>query len=114
MGVGGLPLTMSYITEATHLPHHYVQGTACCALIPSILVSAVSRIHAIPVTTASYVALGAMAGGYGGAKLALNLTENQLRHLYMASLVIFGGRSAFDAARNLKHILAKSHKGGKR
>ncbi|CAJ1956323.1 unnamed protein product [Cylindrotheca closterium] len=105
MGVGGLPLTMSYITEATHLPHHYVQGTAVCALIPSILVSAASRIHSIPVQAAVSVALGAMVGGYGGAQVALDLTEEQLRTIYMTSLVVFGGRSTFGAARNIRNII---------
>mmetsp|Transcript_29600 Transcript_29600/g.71240 ORF Transcript_29600/g.71240 Transcript_29600/m.71240 type:complete len:112 (+) Transcript_29600:3-338(+) len=105
MAVGGLPLTMSYITEATHLPHHYVQGTAVCALIPSILVSAASRIHAIPMQAAVSVALGAMVGGYGGAQMALGLTEEQLRTVYMTSLVVFGGRSTFGAARNIRNIL---------
>jgi len=107
MGVGGLPLTMSYITEATDLPHHYVQGTAVCALIPSILMSAASRMNAIPFQTAGYVALGAMGGGYGGAKVALSLSEDQLRYLYMGSLVIFGGRSAVGAFRNIRQIRRK-------
>jgi uncharacterized membrane protein YfcA len=105
MGVGGLPLAMSYITEATELPHHYVQGTAICALVPSIFMSAASRIHSIPVHTASFVAFGALVGGYGGAKLALQLTEEQLRTLFMASLVLFGGRSAVGAAQNIKRIV---------
>lgn len=109
MGVGGLPLTMSYITEATELTHHYVQGTAVCALVPSILMSATSRLHAIPIQTAGYVAFGAMVvGGYWGAQSALRLTEDQLRHLYMVSLVVFGGRSAFGAAKNIQRIYRKT------
>lgn len=108
MGVGGLPLSMSYMTEATDLPHHFVQGTAVCALLPSILTSAISRIHAIPPGPAGFVALGAMVGAYGGAKGALTLSEEQLRQLYMGSLVVFGGRSAFGAARNIQRILSKA------
>ena len=85
MGVGGLPLTISYITEVTNLPHHYVQGTAVCAVIPSILVSAISRVRVIPMSTAGCVALGAMAGGYGGANAALHMTEEHLRIIYIGS-----------------------------
>ena len=107
MGVGGLPLTMSYLTETTSLPHHYVQGTAVCALIPSILTSAVSRIHSIPLQTAGCVAMGAMGGGYVGSKFALGLTEEHLRFLYMGSLVVFGGRSVIGAARNIQRIRGK-------
>lgn len=108
MGVGGLPLTMSYITEATQLPHHYVQGTAVCALVPSILVSAASRVHSIPFQAAVSVAVGAMVGGYGGAQVALSLTEEQLRTVYMTSLIVFGGRSVVGAARNIRNILLRS------
>ena len=107
MGVGGLPLTMSYITETTNLHHHYVQGTAICAVIPSILVSAGSRLNVIPFQAATCVALGAMVGGYGGAQIALDLTEEQLRHLYMTSLVVFGSRSTYGAIQNIKAILRK-------
>jgi len=107
MGVGGLPLSMSYLTEATDLSHHYVQGTAICALLPSILASASTRLHAIPVVAASFVALGAMVGAYGGARLALTLDDDDLRHLYMGSLVIFGSRSTLGAVRNIQRILVK-------
>ena len=104
MGVGGLPLTMSYITEFVGLPHHFVQGTAVCALAPSVVMSATSRLSAIPLTTAGLVCLGASIGGYGGAKMALALNEEQLRNLYMGSLVVFGGRSVLGASQNIYRI----------
>jgi uncharacterized membrane protein YfcA len=108
MGVGGLPLSMSFLTEMTNLDHHHVQGTAVCAVIPSILTSAVSRIHAIPLATAGVVCFGAVVGGYGGAQFALALDDEQLRNLYMASLVLFGGRSMVGAAANIRQLLKKS------
>jgi uncharacterized membrane protein YfcA len=108
MGVGGLPLSMSFLTEMTNLDHHHVQGTAVCAVIPSILTSAVSRIHAIPLATAGVVCFGAVVGGYGGAQFALALDDEQLRNLYMASLVLFGGRSMVGVAANIRQLLKKS------
>ena len=39
VGVGGLPIAMSYLTVSTDLPHHLVQGTAVLAVAPSVLVS---------------------------------------------------------------------------
>ena len=42
VGVGGLPIAMSYLTVSTDLPHHLVQGTAVLAVAPSVLVSALS------------------------------------------------------------------------
>lgn len=101
MGVGGLPLTMSYITEATHLPHHCVQGKAICALTPSILVSVVL----VFIPSLCRQLRRWPWGPWWGAQVALGLTEEQLRAIYLTSLVAFGGRSTFGAARNIRNIL---------
>ena len=107
-GIGGLPLTISYITEATHLPHQYVQGTAICAVIPSILTSTISRMDLIPVKISGWVGLGALLGGYVGAEIALNLSEEHLRKLYMSCLVLFGARSYYGAFYNIRNIFKKT------
>ena len=123
MGVGGLPLCMSFLTEMTsrieanentgnniinnpqnHFDHHMVQGTAICSVIPSIMTSASSRIHAIPLVTSGVVCVGAAVGGSLGAKLALALDDEDLRTLYMVSLVLFGGRSFYGAAKHLRQL----------
>jgi len=104
-GIGGLPLTISYITEATHLPHQYVQGTAICAVIPSILTSTISRMDLIPLKISGWVGLGALLGGYLGAEIALELSEEHLRRLYMSCLVLFGARSYYGAFYNIRNIL---------
>lgn len=112
MGVGGLPLCMSFLTEMTgrdskmlhNFDHHMVQGTAVCSMLPSILTSASSRITAIPLVTASVVCVGAAVGGSLGAKLALSLDNENLRTLYMASLFLFGGRSVYGAVKHLRHL----------
>ena len=36
MGVGGLPVVMSYLTLASPLPHHLIQGTAMCAVVSAV------------------------------------------------------------------------------
>lgn len=110
MGVGGLPLSMSYLTEMTNLDHHCVQGTAVCAVLPSILTSAASRVHAIPLAPAGFVCFGAIIGGYGGAKLALSLSNDQLHYLYMGSLLVFGGRSMVGALINIRRLLLQNPK----
>lgn len=104
MGVGGLPLTMSYLTAFTSLPHHLVQGTAVLAVAPSALTSAISRIHVVPPATAAAVAVGAMSGAAVGASVALRTSEQRLRELYMLSLVVLGGRSAVRAGQNLRRM----------
>ncbi|KAL7532530.1 hypothetical protein ACHAWF_004170 [Thalassiosira exigua] len=107
MGVGGLPLTISYLTVNTDLHHHEIQGTAVVALVPAILMSAASRISAIPPAAAACVAAGAFGGGLGGAKLALGISEDNLRHLFMGSLCFFGGINMMGAARNIQRIWTK-------
>ena len=108
MGIGGLPLTMSYLTSFTGLPHHLVQGTAQLAVAPSAITSAVSRLHVVPAATAAAVSTGAMGGAVVGASIALRTSEEGLRDLYMLSLVVLGGRSVVAAAHNLRSILARS------
>lgn len=103
-GIGGLPLAVSYITEATHLPHQYVQGTAICAVIPPILTSAFSRRDMIPKKISAWVGFGAFLGGHVGATMAMHLSEERLRQLYMGFLVLFGGRSFCGAAFNIRNL----------
>ena len=68
MGVGGAPLTMSYLTVATDTPHHLVQGTTMLAVLPAVVTSAVS--HALaghtPMALAASVCCGSMAGTAAG------------------------------------------------
>lgn len=107
MGVGGLPLTMSYLTLSTDLPHHDVQGTAVVSLIPSIAMSAASRMAAVPAPAAACAAVGAFGGGLAGARIALHLPEERLRQLFMGSLCLFGGISMMGAARNMRRIFGR-------
>jgi len=110
MGVGGLPITMSYLTvSCPELHQHEIQGTAMVALIPSILMSAGSRMSAIPPSATACVAVGAFGGGLAGAKIALILSEEQLRYAFMGSLVLFGGISMRGAIRNIQRIYSKMH-----
>lgn len=105
IGVGGLPLTMSYLSELTNLSHHFVQGTSLIALTPSIIFSTITKLNIMPIQTTVLVTFGGMVGGYGGAQFALSLTEEQLRFLYMCSLVVFGSRSMHGAIVNVRTLL---------
>ena len=105
MGVGGLPLTMPYLTAFTGLPHHEIQGTAVLAVAPSAMTSAVSRLHVVPMGPTVAVAAGAMAGAMAGASVALHTSETRLRELYMASLLLLGGRSFVSAGMNIRSLM---------
>jgi uncharacterized protein len=106
MGVGGAPLTMSYLTLNTDLPHHLVQGTMLVAVLPAVLTSAFSLAVGghTPMALAAAVCGGSMVGSAAGAQFALYLTESQLRQLYMASLVVLGGRSFVAAIGNISRL----------
>jgi len=113
MGVGGLPLTISYLTlfsissPQQHLPHHIIQGTTICAVAPGTITSALSRLNAIPMQSAAIVTLSAMVGGSGGAKLALWLDDEALRYLYMCSLVVLGGQSVVRSVGVMRRLWRK-------
>lgn len=100
MGVGGLPLTMSYLTLATETPHHLVQGTAMMSVSPAIVASAGGRFLAgeVAAKTVATAAAGSITGTAIGSQVALALSEEQLRQCFMGSLVLLGGRSAVSSA----------------
>ena len=116
MGVGGLPLTMTYLTVATELPHHLVMGTAMCAVAPSVLTSALVRARGghTPLAMAAAVTVGSVTGSGLGAEFALSLTEERLRLLYMLSLILLGGRSFLAAGRNIAMLLPAGKKAAKK
>jgi uncharacterized membrane protein YfcA len=106
MGVGGGPLVMSYLTLATPLEHHLVQGTAACAVAPGMCAASLSHACAgtVSLGVASIVTAGAALGALGGTRAALWLSEEQLRTVYMASLVLLGGRAFVAALSNVASI----------
>ena len=72
MGVGGLPVVMSYLTLApSPLPHHLIQGTAMCAVAPSVLTSALTHMQSghTPLRVAAAVTAGSVAGAAIGAQV---------------------------------------------
>lgn len=83
MGVGGLPVTMSYLTLATDLPHHLVQGTAMASVAPSVLTSALARAGGghTPLGVAAAVTCGSVVDSQLGAGVALSMSEENLRAL---------------------------------
>ena len=109
MGVGGLPITMSYLTLASDLPHHLIQGTAMLSVAPAVVTSAISHATtgATPLSIAAAVAAGAICGSTCGSSIAVSLSDEQLRRLYMGSLVLLGGRSFVGAIRNLRQITTR-------
>eukprot|EP00750_Incisomonas_marina_P008861 INCI15720.2.p1 GENE.INCI15720.2~~INCI15720.2.p1 ORF type:complete len:334 (+),score=53.20 INCI15720.2:33-1034(+) len=112
MGVGGAPLCMSYLTVATDLPHHLVQGTMMVAVLPAVLTSAASLAFGghTPLLVAAAVCCGSTIGAFAGAEFALQLSEEQLRMLYMASLVILGTRSFVAGIGNIRRLLEAARK----
>ena len=95
------------------LPRHLVQGTAMVAVVPGVLTSAASHLAAghVPLGLAAAATGGALCGAALGARAGLQLSEDELRALYMASLVVLGGRSVVGALQNVAS-LARRRRGG--
>ena len=116
MGVGGLPITMSYLTLCVpELPHHLVQGTAMVSVAPAVVVSSASHAFAghTPLGIAACVTCGGITGSVVGAQAALRLEEVQLRQLYMLSLLVLGGRSFIGAGLNIHRLMRARSRGGR-
>ena len=54
-----------------------------------------------------------MTGSALGSRVALALSEEQLRYLFMGSIVLLGGRSFVGATKNIYNIV-KARKPAKR
>ena len=69
MGVGGAPLCMSYLTMATDLPHHLVQGTMMVSVLPAVLTSTASLAFGghTPFALAASVCCGSAIGAVTGS-----------------------------------------------
>jgi len=109
LGVGGGPLVVSFLSLITPLPHHLVQGTAACAVLPSMIASGAMHAHhgSVPFAAAAAVTAGGVAGSVCGAQLALHLSEERLRMVYVASLLLLGGRSFVAAGQKLAAIMSR-------
>lgn len=107
MGVGGVPMAMSYLTLTSDCPHHLIQGTAMATCLPPVLVSAFTLGFTghTPLMLATSVAGGSMIGSFAGAQFALTLTDSQLRLVYMTSLVVLGGRSLVASIGNVSRLI---------
>lgn len=81
--------------------------------VPGIVASATGHLAAgnVPMKLFSCVALGSTTGAACGAHASLNFDEAALRDLFMASLVVLGGRSLYGAGRNVQALLKARAKG---
>ena len=58
-----------------------------------------------PLGLAAAVCCGSVLGSLAGSSVALGLHESELRQLYMASLVLLGGRAVFASVLNIKRLI---------
>ena len=109
LGVGGGPLVVSFLSLTTPLAHHLVQGTAACAVLPGMIASGAMHAHhgSVPFAAAAAVTAGGVAGSVCGAQLALHLSEETLRMVYVASLLLLGGRSFVAAGQKLAAVMSR-------
>ena len=77
------------------------------SVFPSVLTSALALGMGghTPFALAAAVCCGSMAGSLAGSSLALHLSEEHLRQLFIVSLVVLGGRAFFGAILNIKRLI---------
>lgn len=107
LGVGGGIIYVPALVALFGLTQHEAQGTSLALIIPTTLVAALvhSRAGRVDWRTAGLLAIGAVMGGYVGARIALTLDPTVLRKL-------FGILVALTALRMLRKTRRSSHPEG--
>jgi uncharacterized membrane protein YfcA len=104
LGVGGGIIYVPALVAFFALGQHEAQGTSLALIIPTTLIATFvhSRAGRVDWRTSGLLAVGAVAGGYLGARFALTLDPTLLRKL-------FGVLVALTAVRMLRKTRRSSH-----
>jgi hypothetical protein len=104
LGVGGGIIYVPALVAFFALGQHEAQGTSLALIIPTTLIATFvhARAGRVDWRTSGLLAVGAVAGGYLGARFALTLDPTLLRKL-------FGVLVALTAVRMLRKTRRSSH-----
>lgn len=104
LGVGGGIIYVPVLVAVFGLAQHEAEGTSLAVIVPSALIAAIvhSRAGRVDWRTVSLLAVGAIGGGFLGARAALALEPDLLQRL-------FGVLVAITALRMLRKTRRSSH-----
>ena len=98
LGIGGAIIIVPALVYLFKLTQHMAQGTAIGALLlPVGMLAAVKYWQAgnLDVKFAAIIAVGFLVGGYFGAAIAMPLSEDLLRKIFGAFLLIIALKMIF-------------------
>jgi uncharacterized membrane protein YfcA len=104
LGVGGGIIYVPVLVAIFGLAQHEAEGTSLAVIVPSALIAAIvhSRAGRVDWRTVGLLAVGAIGGGFLGARAALALDPDTLQRL-------FGVLVAITALRMLRKTRAAEH-----
>lgn len=108
LGVGGGIIYVPVLVAIFGLTQHEAEGTSLVVIVPSALIAAIvhSKAGRVDWRTAGLLAVGAIGGGYLGARAALALDPDVLQRL-------FGVLVAITALRMLRKTRRSAHEAPK-
>lgn len=101
VGIGGGVIIVPALIFFFGFGQHQAQGTTVALLIPPIGILAAWNYYQkgyVDIKTAAFISVGFILGGYFGSKTAVLLSQNFLRRLFAAILVLLGIKMFFNPA----------------
>lgn len=103
-GVGGGIIMVPFMVLALEKTQHVAEGTSLLVVIPTAIAGVVfhRRRNLVQFRHAATMAVGGLAGAYGGALLALDLDGETLQAVFGAFLAVVALRTVRDGVRDMR------------
>lgn len=93
IGIGGGVILIPSLIFLLGFSQHLAEGTTLAAMVPPIGILAAMvyyQNNQVDVKAASFLAIGFLAGGFFGAKLAQQFTSDTLQKIFAVMLIALG------------------------
>jgi uncharacterized membrane protein YfcA len=93
IGIGGGVLIIPSLVFFLGFSQHMAEGTTLAAMVPPIGILAAYVYYQngqVDVKAAALIALGFLAGGFFGAKIAQQISSDSLRKIFAVVLILMG------------------------
>jgi uncharacterized protein len=93
IGIGGGVLLIPALIFILGFSQHMAEGTTLAAMVPPIGILAAYVYYqngSVDIRAAAFIAVGFLAGGFFGAKLALQISSASLQKIFAFILILMG------------------------
>lgn len=113
VGVGGGIIIVPALVYVLHFSQKQAQGTSLAVLAIPVVAIAAFHYHKaghINLKLIPFIAIGFIAGGYLGSKIAIALPENTVKKIFAILLLLVAAKMLFFDKDQKKEITIHQHK----